>query len=86
MKYSCENCGKTFDKEEQALACESAHKEKELAAEKLAKEKQARIKEITDAQKRVTEMINKYYADYKCSLPLSIDEGGNRDFIRWLFW
>ena len=46
MKYCCEHCGKSFVKEEEAIACEKQHKAEQERNEKLKAEKNKRYDEI----------------------------------------
>lgn len=64
MLYCCENCGKKYNTEEQALECERVHKEEKARQEELAKEKETRTQDIEKSIKTLENDIEKFYEDY----------------------
>ena len=63
--YTCEYCGKRYDKEEDCLACEALHLEEKVRQEKLLKEKAARVAEIKETYTNLMKLISAYNQDYK---------------------
>jgi hypothetical protein len=68
MKYCCETCGKTFVKEEEALACEKQHKVELEHKAKLKAEKNKRYAEIQSKLTEINEIIKSYNEDYHTNI------------------
>jgi uncharacterized protein YaiL (DUF2058 family) len=64
MKYCCEFCGKTFEKEGVALECEKKHKEEQERSKKLEQEKDKRYKEIKAKFKELIKLVSDFSYDY----------------------
>lgn len=62
--YMCSECGKRFDDEAGALACEKAHKEERARRQKLQDEKESRAKSIKEAYRKLIKDIEAYNKDY----------------------
>ena len=62
--YICSECGKRFDKEADAIACEMAHKAEKARTAKLSEEKEARAKHIKETYKSLMQEIKSYNEDY----------------------
>ena len=57
MKYCCEHCGKSFVKEEEAIACEKQHKAEQERNEKLKAEKNKHYFQV--GKDRINDAIKK---------------------------
>jgi DNA repair exonuclease SbcCD ATPase subunit len=68
MKYCCEFCGKTFEKEGVALECEKKHKEEQERNEKLKAEKNKRYDEIKHKVNELEMLIKQFNNDYGDSI------------------
>ena len=64
MLYCCENCGKKYSTEEEALNCEKAHAEEKARREQLSKVKSDREKEVDGLFKTFYEAYKSFYNDY----------------------
>lgn len=62
--YVCSNCGKSYDNEAKALACEEAHASERKRKEKLQAEKKARLEAIRVQYEKLLEDIRKFNEDY----------------------
>lgn len=62
--YICSECGKRFDNEADAIACEKAHEEERARKLKLKDEKETRAKHIKEAYKALMKDIEAYNKDY----------------------
>ena len=60
----CSECGKRFDKEANAVACEMAHEAEKARKAKLNEEKEARAKHIKESYKSLMQEIKSYNEDY----------------------
>ena len=68
-KYLCEECGKTFATEEEALQCEREHEEFKKAAEAAEAERKGRLDEIKTIEALLNSKIKAYEETYglRCS-------------------
>ena len=64
MLYCCENCGKKFTTEEQALDCEQIHAEEKAKKEELVKARDDRVKEVDSLFKTFYNAYKSFYNDY----------------------
>ena len=64
MLYFCENCGKRYSTEEQALDCEKAHAEEKAKREELSKAREDRAKEVDSLFKTFYDAYKSFYNDY----------------------
>lgn len=64
MLYCCENCGKKYSTEEEAVNCEKAHAQEKAKQEELTKIREDRAKEIRDDYKALNEKYEQYFKDY----------------------
>ena len=64
MLYCCENCGKRYSTEEQALNCERVHAEEKAKREQLSKAKLDREKEVNSLFKTFYDAYKSFYNDY----------------------
>ena len=64
MLYCCENCGKRYSTEEQALDCEKVHAEERAKKEELSKAREDREKEVNGYFKAFYDAYKKFYDDY----------------------
>lgn len=64
MLYCCENCGKKYSTEEEAVNCEKAHAKEKAKREELAKTREDRANEIRDDYKALNEKYEQYFKDY----------------------
>ena len=64
MLYCCENCGKRYSTEEQALNCEKAHAEEKTKKEELSKAREDRAKEVDSLFKTFYNAYKSFYNDY----------------------
>lgn len=62
--YVCSECGKRFDNEADACACEKKHEEENLRKKKLAADKTRRADAIKEHYKSVMQEIEEYNKDY----------------------
>lgn len=62
--YICSECGKRFDKEANAIACERAHEAEKARKAKLSEEKEVRAKHIKETYKSLMQEIKSYNEDY----------------------
>lgn len=62
--YVCSDCGKSYDNEAKALACEEAHASERKRKEKLQAEKEARLEAIRAQYKKLLADIRKFNEDY----------------------
>lgn len=62
--YVCSDCGKSYDNEAKALACEEAHASERKRKEKLQAEKEARLEAIRAQYKKLLSDIRKFNEDY----------------------
>lgn len=62
--YVCSDCGKSYDNEAKALACEEAHASERKRKEKLQAEKKARLETIRAQYDKLLEDIRKFNEDY----------------------
>ena len=62
--YVCSDCGKSYDSEAKALACEKAHDSERKRKEKLEAEKEARLEAIREQYKKLLADIRKFNEDY----------------------
>lgn len=62
ISFVCDVCGKEFETEELAMACESEHAKKL----ELEKNKQTKIDEIKAKQTELAELQKKYDEEYEC--------------------
>ena len=64
MLYCCENCGKRYSTEEQALDCERVHAEEKAKREELSKAREDREKEVNSLFKTFYDAYKSFYNDY----------------------
>ena len=64
MLYCCENCGKRYSTEEEALDCEKVHAEEKAKKEELVKAREDRVKEVDSLFKAFYDAYKKFYNDY----------------------
>ena len=64
MLYCCENCGKRYSTEEQALDCEKVHAEEKAKKEELSKARKDRAKEVNNLFKTFYDAYKSFYNDY----------------------
>lgn len=64
MLYCCENCGKKYSTEEEAVNCEKAHAQEKAKQEELTKIREDRVKEIRDDYKALNGKYEQYFKDY----------------------
>ena len=64
MLYCCENCGKRYSTEEEALNCERVHAEEKAKKEELVKARDDREKEVNGYFKAFYDAYKKFYNDY----------------------
>lgn len=64
MLYCCEECGKKFSTETEALNCEKVHAEEQAKQKELEKIKEDRANEIRDIYKNLNEKYKQYFKDY----------------------
>ena len=64
MLYCCENCGKRYSTEEEALDCEKVHAEEKAKREQLSKAKSDREKEVDSLFKTFYDAYKSFYNDY----------------------
>lgn len=62
--YVCSDCGKSYDSEDKALACEKAHDNERKRKEKLKVEKEARLEVIRAQYEKLLADIRKFNEDY----------------------
>ena len=62
--YVCSDCGKAYDSEAKALACEEAHDSERKRKEKLKAEKEARLEAIRVQYEKLLSDIRKFNEDY----------------------
>lgn len=62
--YVCSDCGKSYDSEAKALACEETHASERKRKEKLQAEKKARLEAIRAQYEKLLEDIRKFNEDY----------------------
>lgn len=62
--YVCSDCGKSYDNEAKALACEEAHASERKRKEKLQAEKEARLEAIRAQYEKLLSDIRKFNEDY----------------------
>lgn len=63
--YTCDYCGKRYEKEADCLACEELHREEKARQEKLLADKADRTAEIKEVYSRLMTLISAYNRDYK---------------------
>ena len=64
MLYCCENCGKRYSTEEQALDCERVHAEEKAKREELLKARDDREKEVNSLFKTFYDAYKSFHNDY----------------------
>lgn len=64
MLYCCENCGKRYSTEEQALNCEKVHAEEKAKKEELLKARDDREKEVNSLFDTFYDAYKSFYNDY----------------------
>ena len=64
MLYCCENCGKRYSTEEEALNCERVHAEEKAKKEELVKAREDRVKEVDSLFKTFYNAYKSFYNDY----------------------
>lgn len=62
--FECNDCGKFYGSEAEALACEKAHASERTRKEKLQAEKKARLEAIRVQYEKLLEDIRKFNEDY----------------------
>lgn len=62
--YVCSDCGKSYDSEAKALACEEAHANERKRKENLQAEKKVRLEAIRAQYEKLLEDIRKFNDDY----------------------
>lgn len=62
--YVCSDCGKSYDSEAKALACEEAHANERKRKEKLKVEKEKRLEDIRAQYEKLLSDIRKFNEDY----------------------
>ena len=62
--YICSDCGKSYDSEAKAIACEEAHDSERKRKEKLKAEKEARLEAIRAQYEKLLSDIRKFNEDY----------------------
>ena len=62
--YVCSDCGKSYDSEAKALACEEAHANERKRKEKLKVEKGKRLEDIRAQYEKLLADIRKFNEDY----------------------
>ena len=64
MLYCCENCGKRYSTDEEALDCERVHAEEKGKREKLSKAREERVKEVNSLFKTFYDAYKSFHNDY----------------------
>lgn len=77
--YVCSDCGKSYDNEAKALACEEAHASERKRKEKLQAEKEARLEAIRAQYEKLLADIRKFNEDY--AEPATISYTGALDRV-----
>lgn len=77
--YVCSDCGKSYDSEAKAFACEKAHDNERKRKEKLEAEKEARLEAIREQYKKLLADIRKFNEDY--AEPATISYTGALDRV-----
>lgn len=77
--YVCSDCGKSYDNEAKALACEEAHASERQRKEKLQAEKEARLEAIRAQYEKLLADIRKFNEDY--AEPATISYTGALDRV-----
>ena len=62
--FECNDCGKFYGSEAEALACEETHASERKRKEKLQAEKKARLEAIREQYKKLLADIRKFNEDY----------------------
>ena len=62
--FECNDCGKFYSSEAEALACEKAHDSERKRKEKLKAEKEARLEAIRAQYEKLLSDIRKFNEDY----------------------
>lgn len=62
--FECNDCGKFYGSEAEALACEETHASERKRKEKLQAEKKARLEAIRAQYEKLLEDIRKFNEDY----------------------
>ena len=64
MLYCCENCGKRYSTEEQALDCEKLHAKEKAKRDELVKAREDRAKEAHSLFDTFYDAYKSFYKDY----------------------
>lgn len=64
MLYCCENCGKRYSTEKEALDCERVHAEEKAKRDELVKAREDRVKEVDSLFKTFYDTYKSFYNDY----------------------
>lgn len=77
--FECNDCGKFYGSEAEALACEETHASERKRKEKLQTEKKARLEAIREQYKKLLADIRKFNEDY--AEPATISYTGALDRV-----
>jgi hypothetical protein len=77
--FECNDCGKFYGSEAEALACEETHASERKRKEKLQAEKKARLEAIREQYKKLLADIRKFNEDY--AEPATISYTGALDRV-----
>lgn len=77
--FECNDCGKFYGSEVEALACEETHASERKRKEKLQAEKKARLEAIREQYKKLLADIRKFNEDY--AEPATISYTGALDRV-----
>ena len=76
--FECNDCGKFYGSEAEALACEETHASERKRKEKLQAEKKARLEAIREQYKKLLADIRKFNEDYAEPATISYTGALNR--------
>lgn len=77
--FECNDCGKFYGSEAEALACEEAHDNERKRKEKLKAEKEARLEAIRAQYEKLLSDVRKFNEDY--SEPATMSYTGALDKV-----
>jgi len=77
--FECNDCGKFYGSEAEALVCEETHASERKRKEKLQAEKKARLEAIREQYKKLLADIRKFNEDY--AEPATISYTGALDRV-----
>jgi len=84
MLYCCEECGKKYTTENEAIKCEKVHAEEKIRKEEFEKTKNESLTVIQSIADSLNEKIKTYYNDYGEYPDATIKYG--RAYIPSSFW